>query len=270
MSSPSPSATRKRGPTAGPVVFEHPLSERIRSFLRLETVLADARQRLVHPEPAISRAALGSLLELASLTERGELKREILSELERQRIVLSQLRENAEIDSGKLDETLSRLGREQDAVEALGNALGHGLKTNEFLSAIRSRSAIPGGTCSFDLPSLHCWLMRPAEERQRDLARWLDQLEPVERALAIILEHTRGAASPEQTVARGGIYEYVPPSDNPPVLLRVLLPAQSRLFPLVSAGRQRITIQFQRWHGTQSRAETLREDVPFALALCRL
>jgi len=251
-------------------VFEHPLSERIRSFLRLENVLADARQRVGHPEPAISRAALGSVLELASLAERGDLKRELLAELERQRIVLSHLRDAAQVDTRKLDDVLGALTREQDAVEAMGESLGHGLKTNDFLSAVRSRSAIPGGTCSFDIPSLHCWLTRPAEERQRDLAGWLDQLSPVERALATILTHTRESAASHTVTAAGGIYEYTPPSENPPVLLRIFLGTGTRLYPMVSAGRQRVTIQFQRWNGPLERPVTLREDVSFDLALCRL
>ena len=39
------------------------------------------------------------------------------------------------------------------------------LRDSEFLSAIKHRSAIPGGTCDFDLPDYSYWLNRPAELR---------------------------------------------------------------------------------------------------------
>lgn len=252
------------------MIFEHPLTERIRSFLRLESVIADARERLCRSEVTFSRAALASLLEACALTERGELKREILSELERQRIVLGHLQDSAQIDEEKLREALATLDREYAAVASLPERLGQALKANEFLAALRSRSAMPGGTCSFDLPGLHCWLMRPAQQRQGDLEHWLSELMPLARALDVVLGHTRVAAEPEPVNAEGGIYEYVPPGENPPVLLRILLDRKQCVYPQVSASRHRITIQFQRWTSADSRAEVLREDVPFTLALCRL
>lgn len=258
---------RETGPAR--LVFEHPLNERIRSFLRLETVLADARERIAHPEPEISRAALATLIELGALTERGELKRELLTELERQRLALMQLRDSDDVDSIRLNKALDELAHHQSAVQAMPERVGQGLKANEFLGSVRSRSTIPGGTCAFDLPALHCWLARPAGERHADLERWLRELAPLEGALGLLLRHTREAGAATEVTAGGGIYGYTPPSENPPLLLRILLPAASGVFPLVSAGKHRVTIQFQRWSGTEARPETLRRDVRFGLALCR-
>lgn len=268
-SAPSQSASASAA-GAQDALFEHPLNERMRSFLRVESVISETRERMSREEPVFSRAALMSLLELAALTERGELKREILSELERQRIVLGQLRDSSQIDERRLATALSALEKEQHRVEALPERLGQALRTNEFLTTVRSRATIPGGTCSFDLPSLHCWLMRDANERRRDLSHWLEEMEPVASALQVMLGHTRDAAVPERAVAQGGIYEYVPPAENPPVLLRIRIDGNDRLFPQVSAGRHRITIQFQRWSGADNRAEVIRRDVPFTLSLCRL
>lgn len=255
---------------AGEQVFEHPLTERMRSFLRMEAVLAETRERMTQTLPAGSRATLASLLELMALTERGELKREILTELDRQRVFLAQLTNSEEVDSTRLNQVLYTLEQVQKAIERLPERLGQNLKSNEFLSSIRSRSAIPGGTCAFDLPALHCWLARPASEREEDLERWMKELAPVEEALAVLLRHIREAAEPQPVTAAGGIYEYSPPSENPPSLLRITLPIQQGLFPLVSAGKHRVTIQFQRWNNIETRPETLRRDVAFTLAVCRL
>lgn len=256
--------------TVSELIFEHPLTERVRNFLRLEAVLAEARERIPHPEPEISRAALTTLIELATLTERSDLKREVLTELERQRLILAQLRNANGVDVKRLRAALASLEHAQTSVEAVAERLGQNLKANEFLTSVRSRSAIPGGTCAFDLPALHCWLARPTTERQADLEHWLVEMRPLEEAVRVLLQHTRDAGEPAPAKAAEGVYGYTPPLENPPVLLRIALPTASGFFPVISAGRHRITIQFQRWLGADARPETLRCDVEFTLTLCKL
>ncbi len=236
----------------------------------MEAVLAETRERMTQTSPASGRAALASLLELAALTERGELKREILTELDRQRVFLGHIADSADVDSTRLNQALYTLEQVQQTIETLPERLGQNLKSNEFLASVRSRSTIPGGTCAFDLPALHCWLARPPAEREGEIARWMKELAPVEEALAVLLRHIREAAEPQPVVAVGGIYEYLPPSENPPALLRIILPVAQRLFPQVSAGKHRVTIQFQRWSDVETRPETMRRDVAFTLAVCRL
>lgn len=246
------------------------MTERMRSFLRMESVLASTRTLIRHAEPDFARAALNNLLELAALSERGELKREVLSELERQRIFLAALRDQGGIDKRRLKATLTALAREQQRIESLPDRVGQHLRSNDFIAAVRSRSAIPGGTCSFDLPNLHCWLMRPAAERAQDLADWYEEFIPVVEALQLILKHIREATEAQPVVAHGGIYEYQTPSENPPVLLRIEVPSQARLYPRVSGGKHRVTIQFQQWNGVKDRDEVQRRDIDFGLACCRL
>lgn len=250
--------------------FEHPMTERMRSFLRLESVLDTTHTLIQNPQPDFARAALLTLLELAALCERGELKRDILSELERQRIVLTSLREQIGIDNQRLKSVLSSLEHEQHEVESLPDRVGQRLKSNDFIAAVRSRSSIPGGTCSFDLPSLHCWLTRPDAERAKDLAHWYEEFKPIAGALKILLKHIREATESESVRAAGGIYEYQPPSENLPLLLRIDLPSHSRLYPMVSGGKHRVTIQFQHWNGVDTRDDVQRRDIDFELALCRL
>lgn len=250
--------------------FEHPMTERMRSFLRLESVLGSTHTLVQNPQPDFARAALITLLELAALSERGELKRDILSELERQRIVLASLREQVGIDNQRLRSALSSLEHEQHNVESLPDRVGQRLKSNEFIAAVRSRSSIPGGTCSFDLPSLHCWLMRPEAERIRDLLHWYEEFMPIASALKLLLKHIREATESNAVRAVGGIYEYQPPNENPPVLLRITLPSHSKLYPMVSGGKHRVTIQFHHWNGVDTRDEVQRRDIDFELAFCRL
>ncbi|MCL5799202.1 MAG: cell division protein ZapD, partial [Gammaproteobacteria bacterium] len=76
-------------PASDEIVFEHPLGERMRLFLRLEALLLrlhELRQRGGRPLEATLAAQ--SLLELGELLGRGDVRTEVLKELERLELLL--------------------------------------------------------------------------------------------------------------------------------------------------------------------------------------
>ena len=70
-------------PELDPVVYEQPLSERMRTFLRLEFLYTQASFHSESPSPWSSRAAVASLLEILAITARGDSRNDVLKELER-------------------------------------------------------------------------------------------------------------------------------------------------------------------------------------------
>ena len=72
-----------------------------------------------------------------------------------------------------------------------GSAFLQPLRDSEFLSAIKHRSAIPGGTCEFDLPDYYFWLSQSDEARMRTFSQWLGLLRPLCDAIAELLWLTR-------------------------------------------------------------------------------
>ena len=97
----------------------------------------------------------------------------------------------------KLREDLSTVG---------GNFMGP-LRDSEFLSAIKHRSAIPGGTCDFDLPDYSYWLNRPAEVRAAEFGSWLALIRPLCDSIAELLWLTRQNAKRKSETAVGGIFQ---------------------------------------------------------------
>ena len=59
-----------------------------------------------------------------------------------------------------LEGVLADIEQAQQALNAMPGKAGQNLRENEWLMSVRSRAGIPGGTCEFDLPSYHAWLMR--------------------------------------------------------------------------------------------------------------
>ena len=75
-------APARRSPDAGTLVFEQPLNERMRTFLRLDFLY---NQALYHNEMAShwgSRAAMASLIDILAITTRGDVRSDVLKELE--------------------------------------------------------------------------------------------------------------------------------------------------------------------------------------------
>ena len=65
-------------------IYEQPLNEKVRSFLRLEKLFHQYHFHLQHGSEWNNRIAIDSILELLAFTTRSDIKLEILKELERQ------------------------------------------------------------------------------------------------------------------------------------------------------------------------------------------
>ena len=112
-----------------------------------------------------------------------------------------------------------------------GSAFLQPLRDSEFVSAIRHRSAIPGGTCEFDLPDYYFWLTQPDEARMRTFNQWLGLLRPLCDAIAELLWLTRQNGRGRQEIAQGGAFNITFDRDNPLQLLRISLPDRGRPVP---------------------------------------
>lgn len=250
------------------IAFEQPLTERMRTFLRVEFLNAQALLHSRNDAAYGARAAISSLLEILAITGRGDIRADALKELDRHALRLSHYQRSPGVDG----ERLARLMREVDEIRGrlsdAGKQFLAPLRESEFLSAIRHRSSIPGGTCMFDLPDYGYWLQLPSAERGQELKRWLDQLKPLCDAIDQLLWLTRESSTPERQIAQGGLYNHSLGKTDHYELVRVLVAQESGLYPEISAGQHRFTIRFAEWQGTETRARQAPDDVAFYLALC--
>ncbi len=251
------------------IIYEQPLNERVRTFLRLECLFEGAYAHVDGPSPWESRMVLGHLLDILAVCGRTDLKTEVMKELERQTALLEALRHNPEVDRARLLGLLEQLEGLVDGLHAMSGQPGQGLRGHELLNAVRQRSSIPGGTCHFDLPGLHHWLHRPPAERSAELRRWLAQLEPLRRAIVLLLRLIRQSARPQPQRAHGGFFQQSLDPSAPTQLLRVGLPPGSPWYAEISAGRHRFTVRFLA-PGPEGRASQTEADVDFLLACCTL
>lgn len=249
------------------ITFEQPLTERMRTFLRIEFLYA---QTLFHSDEASdfgTRAAVSGLLEILTILGRGDVRSDVIKELERHASALDRYRSQPGVDSARLTSLIETVAELRGRLAEAGSQLVNPLKECDFLNAIRHRSAIPGGTCMFDLPDYGYWLHLPAAERHRQLEQWTNRLKPLCDAVAEVLWLTREATEARECVATGGLYQHNLDRNEQASLVRVLLPATAGMYPEISAGPHRFTVRFVRWRGVDARSTPITQDVRFRLAL---
>ena len=161
------------------IVYEMPLNERMRNFLRLDFLYHQAVHHHTRSDPWSTRAAVDALLEILAITSRGDLRGEVLKDLERQMSQLSTFGTRPGVDASRLRLLLTKMHRLREELTAAGALFLQRLRDSEFLNAIKHRSTIPGGTCEFDLPDYTHWLNQPDELRGADFANWLAIIRPL-------------------------------------------------------------------------------------------
>jgi cell division protein ZapD len=267
MNSP-PEPRTENLPEHEPIVYEHPLNERMRTFLRLEFLYGQASYHSEGSNPWSARAAMASLLEILAITARGDSRSDVLKELERHVNVLREFQSKTGVDPARLKSLLSNLCRLRDDLATAGGNFMAPLRDSEFLSAIKHRSAIPGGTCDFDLPDYSYWLNRPAEVRAGEFAHWLGLIRPLCDGIVELLWLTRQNAKRKSETAVGGVFQLQFDRENPCQLVRISLPADTDVYPEISGNQHRCTVRFLNWTDATQRPVHIEVDVPFMLTCC--
>ena len=253
-----------------PVVFEHPLNERIRVFLRLDRLFQRIEHHAQQKSVWDSQTCIRLILELAELTNRGDLKTEVMKELERHHSSLKPLLHDSAVDHSRLGQLLDKQQHLLSAVYDSDGKLTSRIRNDEMLNGVQQRVCVRGGGCDFDLPLYHQWLQQPIEARHQQFLIWTAPYEHVREAIALSLEVMRLSANTQQVCAEQGFYDQVLDTNQPLQLLRIILAPGLNCYPEVSAGKHRFSIRFFSMPNTQERPVQVKHNVDFSLSTCGL
>lgn len=252
----------------GVIHYEYPLSERIRTLLRLESLFERFDAYAASPDPHAHHSALLALFEMAEVAARADLKSDLLQELDRQKSVLSALRGNPHVQGATLEKVLAAIESAHQGIYQQPGKVGQHLREDDWLMAIKQRAAIPGGMCEFDLPSYHYWQHQPAEQRMQQLQCWLVPFSSIRAAVDIVLGLLRDSGQPEVQHVDNGLYQRMLESRNPQ-LIRVTLGDSLPCVPEISANKYMLNIRFVPAGSGQLRACTA-QPIDFDLTFCTL
>ncbi|EGF11899.1 TPA: cell division protein ZapD [Neisseria bacilliformis] len=244
------------------ITFEHPLSERVRNFLRIEYLFKRFQDEIsCHHSAWAHHLALSTLFDIMESAARAELKLDILQELERQKQMVAQSRtqESAQM----LQEDLKQVAQ---GLLGIQQKFGQHLRENEWLMALKQRMLVPGGTSPFDLPSYYYWQQRPYEERRADLQKWIRTLMPTYDAISVLLRILRQNSWEVSCTAKHGNYQHASLAQNIH-LLSIEVGKDQRVMPEVSANKYFTHIRFLAISEERPRGPQVDKDIPFKMMM---
>lgn len=242
--------------------FDFPLSERVRNYIRVEQLFNRFHEALAGDDKWMHHAAMYTLFELIECASKSDLKRDMLQELERQRL---QQNASAEPDQARLEKL-------NQAIQDLQAAHPHSvqsLRENEWLTAFKQRLNIAGSNTAVELPSYHYWLNQSPEERREYMRKWTVSTLPVEKAVALVLETLRSNPQTSECEAKMGKYEHGGLVQTTQ-LLSVEIDPKYNVVPEVSANKYFTNISFLQANQESTRSKVSEQDLPFKLILCGL
>ena len=240
------------------ITYEHPLSEKIRSYLRIE-YLAD---QIIYYRNFVDnngfKPFFDLLFSLADLVDRGEIKKDLIRDLEHQEHSLKQWLNAENIDNQQLKKLLAQI-ESFSFNQPQSNKAQQLINNDPLLAQVKNKLALPGGGCHFDTPLLHYWQHLPISERQRNIEQWLEPFNMTVEAVRLLLHLLRESVTFEDKVANAGFFQSNCDKNQ---LLRIKIDIHQACYPNVSGYRNRYAIRFSPW------TDQPVHDIKFAVACC--
>ncbi|MGL5948079.1 MAG: cell division protein ZapD [Aeromonas sp.] len=240
------------------MTYDFPLNEKSRTYLRLEALFAQIQATRALEAPWSHIAFFKGLFDLQELLEYGDVRLEVMKDLDRLATRVTQWAQLPLVDLAIVRDLQSELSTLHQQLRKAARP-GSQLKEDRLLIAIRQRFSIPGGLCTFDLPQLHHWLKRPALERAPQVQGWLADIKPLMQAISLVLKLWRECSAFNPCQANGGIYQN---SANQAHLVRAKVPMEHAYHPTLSGHKNRFVLRFI------STSDAPVGDVNFSIACC--
>ena len=222
------------------VLFEHPLNERIRNYLKLEQLFKHLNMSASGNISLSHITYFNALFSIIDTLERNDIRGDLIKELEKleQHLVIWSQAPN--IDTSLLEDNLKQT---ITLLCELKKTKQQWLDYREikFLTGLKQRFGMQGGTCVFDLPQLHFWLNQEGSLLASEMKTWIALFSSISSSLYLILKFIRLRSEFITIETENGFYQ-----DNGEslLLLRIKTPVGANFYPTVSGNKFRYSIRF--------------------------
>lgn len=250
------------------ILYEHPLNERIRNYLKLEQLFAQA-YACAKDEATLSdfstcyQVFFNAVFAIIDTLDRNDIRGELIKDMEKLQQNLVVWSQAPDIDTSALEENLKETVGLTSRLKS-NTQICSQLKDNKLLASLKKRFAIQGGSSSFDLPQLQFWLHQPCEKITADVKLWLSLLDDIRLSLALVLKFIRQRDQFHEIETESGFYQ-----DNGEglLLLRIKIAKSEQYYPTISGNKFRYSIRFM-LPCEQSGSRYSKQATKFQLARC--
>ncbi len=250
------------------ILYEYPFNERVRTYLRLEHLFERLGRLLARDDALDHHFAFVTIFEIVEVAARSELKSDVLKDLEKHKQHMIAFRGNPGIATDVLEGVIGQIETAFAAVNSQAGKAGAALNDNEWMTSVRSRIAIPAGTCEFDLPAYFHWQHHSSARRREDMMRWASSLWPLAQSVNLLLKLLRDTGSAQKVMAVAGQFQQHLPQGRSFQLLRLRIDEQLGLVPEISGNRLIVSVRLLRPLTDDKLPVAAADDAGFELTLC--
>ncbi|KPD21329.1 cell division protein ZapD [Idiomarina abyssalis] len=244
------------------ILYEYPLQERMRTYLRLEHGFEQLKaSQLCFEEQA--EPFFNALFAVTELLERFDIRTELSKDLDLDKQRLQKWEAHPDVDREALRNTIQEIEQCLNQLQDIPKYLRQ-LKDDALLASIRQRFSQPGMSGLFELPQLQLWLSQSTEDKAKQCEEWRKTLAFVELAITLKLTLLREQSVFVPMQLQNGFLQES--SDQLLAMLRIKVPRSANIYPVISGHRQRFTVRFMPLPGESN--ETSLQDIEFEIARC--
>jgi cell division protein ZapD len=252
------------------IIYEHPLHERNRTFMRLEYLFDKMDHFLIRNSSLDLFIVIQTFIEIINILERNDISTDVIKELDRYHISLSKLLDATSVDKETLEITLQALTNQLTDMQTNFGKHTKQLRNDELLNLIRQKMAISPNLCSFDIPGLYYWIHQNHDIQQKQLHSWLEELAIMKASIKLIMQLIRDSVTFVRHSASCGFFQTAFKHNAHYQIIRIRLPNTVSVFPEISGNKHRITVRFLNFTEASGRPQQTTEDVNFELSCCYL
>lgn len=222
------------------VLFEHPLNERTRNYLKLEQLFSYLKVSSSGDISSSHITFFDALFSIIDTLERNDIRGDLIKELEKLEQHLIIWSQAPDIDTSLLEDNLTQTVRLLCELKKTQQQWLN-YRDVKFLTGLKQRFAMQGGSCAFDLPQLHFWLSQNKQTLVDEMNTWIELFASISDSLFLILKFIRLRGQFVNIETDSGFYQ-----DNGEslVLLRIKTPENADFYPTVSGNKFRYSIRF--------------------------
>jgi len=246
-------------------LYELPLNERLRTFMRVEFISKRLKYFLELEDSWAIRSVIDSLLEIYSILVRTDVRREVIADLDRYIYEMEKYQNSPLADENRVSEIQQDLQSLKTVVEDSGSDYLKPLRENEFINSLLHRHTLPGGKTEFDMPKYKYWL--DSERTKSDIDQWVSVIKPVCSSIDQLLWMIRESTEAIATVAVSGLYNHQILRNHKISLVRIFLD-ENTIYPEISGGKHLISVRFFNWEDSEEQWSQTKNNINFRISFC--
>jgi len=249
------------------VAYELPINEKARNFLRME-YFSEKIEGYIAGENLESDATVSLLIELSEFINRSDLRKDLITELERAANAFSNFSGNPQVDPDNLEKVIATIKDSLTILKLRDYNPGSCIKADDLINQVRQKSSSQKGVNKFELPRFYFWSNLSQDEKNCQVEKWMSDILPLQKANTLMLGIIRGSSVTSLEAAAEGFFQRSLEKGKTNYLLRFSLPISLPVFPEVSGGKHRFTVRFFHHFDTSSKPKQTSGVIQFQLQIC--